>query len=91
MDTGQPLTGQVAVITGAGRGIGAAIARQLAKLGATAVLFSLLLPRGLWGTIEERFGLRLLPVGYRVRLPADTAGGGTTPSPQQTTMHQEKA
>ena len=38
MDTGQPLAGQVAIITGAGRGIGAAIARKLAKLGATAVL-----------------------------------------------------
>ncbi len=38
MDTGQPLAGQVAVVTGAGRGIGAAIARKLAKLGATAVL-----------------------------------------------------
>jgi 3-oxoacyl-[acyl-carrier protein] reductase len=38
MDTGQPLDGQVAVITGAGRGIGAAIARKLAHLGATAVL-----------------------------------------------------
>jgi 3-oxoacyl-[acyl-carrier protein] reductase len=38
MDTGQPLVGQVAVVTGAGRGIGAAIARKLAKLGATAVL-----------------------------------------------------
>ncbi len=38
MDTGQPLLGQVAVITGAGRGIGAAIARKLASLGATAVL-----------------------------------------------------
>ena len=38
MDTGQPLVGQVAVITGAGRGIGAAIARKLAALGATAVL-----------------------------------------------------
>ena len=42
MDTahrkGHPLAGQVAVVTGAGRGIGAAIARKLASLGATAVL-----------------------------------------------------
>jgi 3-oxoacyl-[acyl-carrier protein] reductase len=38
MDTKQPLNGQVAVVTGAGRGIGAAIARKLASLGATAVL-----------------------------------------------------
>ena len=38
MDTGQPLVGQVAIITGAGRGIGAAIARKLAGLGAAAVL-----------------------------------------------------
>jgi len=33
-----PLTGQVAVVTGAGRGIGAAIATRLASLGATTVL-----------------------------------------------------
>jgi len=38
MDTNQPLAGQVGVVTGAGRGIGAAIARKLAHLGATAVL-----------------------------------------------------
>jgi 3-oxoacyl-[acyl-carrier protein] reductase len=37
-DVGQLLAGQVAVITGAGRGIGAAIARELSTLGATAVL-----------------------------------------------------
>jgi 3-oxoacyl-[acyl-carrier protein] reductase len=33
-----PLSGQVAVITGAGRGIGGAIAQSLADLGATAIL-----------------------------------------------------
>jgi NAD(P)-dependent dehydrogenase (short-subunit alcohol dehydrogenase family) len=37
-DKADSLNGQVAVITGAGRGIGAAIARSLAGLGATAVL-----------------------------------------------------
>jgi NAD(P)-dependent dehydrogenase (short-subunit alcohol dehydrogenase family) len=36
---GEPtLSGQIAVVTGAGRGIGAAIAAKLAKLGATAIL-----------------------------------------------------
>jgi branched-chain amino acid transport system permease protein len=38
----------------------------LVGLGATATLFALALPRGLWGTIEERLGLQLLPVGYRI-------------------------
>ena len=63
----------------------------LVGLGATAVLFSLFLPRGLWGTIEERFGLRLLPVGYRVRLPTDPTDGDATSSPQQATTFREKA
>jgi len=39
----------------------------LVGLGTVAILFALLLPRGLWGTVEDRFGIRLLPVGYRLR------------------------
>ncbi|HVU79436.1 MAG TPA: branched-chain amino acid ABC transporter permease [Gaiellaceae bacterium] len=39
----------------------------LVGLGAAAIGFALLLPRGIWGTLEERFGLRVMPVGYRLR------------------------
>jgi branched-chain amino acid transport system permease protein len=38
----------------------------LVGLGATALIFALVLPRGIWGAIERRTGLRLLPVGYRL-------------------------
>lgn len=40
----------------------------LIVLGLTALLFSLFLPKGIWGYIEDRFQLLLLPVGYRVRI-----------------------
>lgn len=40
----------------------------LVGLGAMAVLFSLYVPRGLWGEIERRFDLQLLPVGYRLKV-----------------------
>jgi branched-chain amino acid transport system permease protein len=39
----------------------------LVGLGATAVAFALFLPQGVWGFFEQRFGLRLMPVGYRLR------------------------
>src|ERR1019366_6269610 len=38
----------------------------LVGLGGAAMAFALLLPRGVWGTLEERTGLRFMPVGYRV-------------------------
>ncbi len=65
----------------------------LIGLGATALVFSLLLPRGLWGTLEERFGWRLLSVGYRVRFPAAGATdlANDTTASAQTTTHREKA
>lgn len=49
---------------------GAAGVWYLVGLGATALLFSLFLPRGIWGSLEDRFGVRLLPVGYRVKSTA---------------------
>jgi branched-chain amino acid transport system permease protein len=47
----------------------------LVGLGATALVFALFLPRGIWGLLEDRFGVRLLPVGYRLRIP------GLSPNP----------
>lgn len=41
----------------------------LIGLGLVALIFSLLFPRGLWGAVENRFGISLMPVGYRLRLP----------------------
>lgn len=41
----------------------------LIGLGAIALLFSLFMPLGLWGAIETRFGISLMPVGYRLEIP----------------------
>ncbi len=52
----------------------------LVGLGAAAIFFALFLPRGLWGTIEDRLGIKLLPVGYSLRLlRADADGGAPAP------------
>lgn len=45
---------------------GAAGVWYLVGLGAGALLFSLFLPRGIWGTLSDRFGIDLMPVGYRL-------------------------
>jgi len=50
---------------------GAAGVWYLIGLGATALAFAMFLPRGIWGWAEARFGLSLLPVGYRLRLLRD--------------------
>jgi branched-chain amino acid transport system permease protein len=54
----------------------------LVGLGTTAILFALYLPRGIWGTITDRFGIPLAPIGYWVRgqpslpiVPAVAAAG----------------
>ncbi|RKP53494.1 branched-chain amino acid ABC transporter permease [Pararobbsia silviterrae] len=39
----------------------------LIGLGVVAVLFALVLPKGIWGAVEARFGIQLLPVGYWIR------------------------
>jgi len=44
----------------------------LVGLGATALVFALALPRGIWGWVEDRTALRLLPVGYRVAIKVET-------------------
>lgn len=49
---------------------GATGVAYLIGLGAVAVLFALALPKGIWGAIESRWGIQLLPVGYRVRSDA---------------------
>jgi branched-chain amino acid transport system permease protein len=45
---------------------GAAGVWYLVGLGATALVFSLFLPKGLWGLLQDRLALQLLPVGYRL-------------------------
>lgn len=40
----------------------------LVGLGGAAIVFALFLPCGLWGMIEDKFGIRLLPIGYSLRM-----------------------
>jgi branched-chain amino acid transport system permease protein len=62
---------------------GAAGVWYLVGLGAAALVFALAFPRGIWGWVEDRTALRLLPVGYRIRFGAEadeaTAGGADAP------------
>lgn len=59
MQNGKSLSGQVAIVTGGGRGIGAAIAASLAELGATTVICG-----RTRGTLEETAN-RIRAAGYQ--------------------------
>jgi branched-chain amino acid transport system permease protein len=56
----------------------------LVLLGAVAIAVTLFAPRGLWGSVAARYGLALLPLGYRVtpgdpdQLAAARSGWGRT-------------
>jgi branched-chain amino acid transport system permease protein len=47
---------------------GAAGVWYLIGLGLAAVIFSLYFPKGIWGAIERRFGITLLPIGYKLKI-----------------------
>jgi branched-chain amino acid transport system permease protein len=46
----------------------------LIGIGVAAVAFALFLPQGVWGWLERRYALRLLPVGYVLKLRGVDAG-----------------
>jgi 3-oxoacyl-[acyl-carrier protein] reductase len=67
--TAYPLSGTVAVVTGAGRGIGAAIAQKLSNLGATAVLC------GRTRSALESTAQAIIKAGAKAEvIPCDVAG-----------------
>lgn len=53
-------------------------------LGATAIAFALLLPRGLWGTLEDKTGWQFLPVGYRLKRTTPVRSATDQPGPEVT-------
>jgi len=60
--------------------LGASGVWYLITLGASALVFSLWVPRGIWGTLSARSGVQLMPIGYRLlfrdkRVAEETAQG----------------
>jgi branched-chain amino acid transport system permease protein len=43
----------------------------LIVLGIVAIAVALFARRGLWGTVDERFNIRLFPVGYHLWAPGE--------------------
>lgn len=50
----------------------------LIGVGMTAILVALLLPKGIWGWLDQRCALRLLPVGYFLKLPPKDEAGASS-------------
>jgi branched-chain amino acid transport system permease protein len=48
----------------------------LIVLGIVAIAIALFARRGLWGTVDERFNIRLFPVGYHLWAPGELRGRG---------------
>jgi branched-chain amino acid transport system permease protein len=46
----------------------------LIVLGIVAIVIALFARRGLWGTVDERFNIRLFPVGYHLWAPGERRG-----------------
>jgi branched-chain amino acid transport system permease protein len=55
----------------------------LVGLGAVAIGVTLLLPRGIWGWLVDRFQIRLVPVGYTLRGLAASLQGRAQPAAPQ--------
>jgi branched-chain amino acid transport system permease protein len=51
----------------------------LIVLGIVAIAVALFARRGLWGTVDERFNVRLFPVGYHLWAPGETRRRRRTP------------
>ena len=52
----------------------------LIVLGIVAIVIALFARRGLWGTLDERFNLRLFPVGYYLWSPTERRSRRRTPT-----------
>jgi branched-chain amino acid transport system permease protein len=52
----------------------------LIVLGIVAIVIALFARRGLWGTLDERFNIRLFPVGYHLWAPGERRRGRKRPA-----------
>jgi branched-chain amino acid transport system permease protein len=52
----------------------------LIVLGLVAIVVAIFARRGLWGTVDERFNIRLFPVGYHLWAPGERRGRRRVPT-----------